>query len=142
MKRWLVDTGPFVAYLDRTDARHDDVATCLEGFAGRLITTGAVVTEVMYFVSDAPDGPAAFAALLRDAGVHVVDTLQPSDVSAAAELMQKYADTPMDFADATLVRAADRTGTFDILTLDRRGFATYRTSAGKRFRLVLEIDRR
>jgi predicted nucleic acid-binding protein len=50
--------------------------------------------------------------------------------------MRKYADTPMDFADATLVLLADATGILEILTLDRRGFSTYRTSKGKRFRLM------
>ena len=48
MKKWLVDTGPFVAYLDRTDSSHTDVAACLDGFSGQLMTTGAVVTETTY----------------------------------------------------------------------------------------------
>jgi hypothetical protein len=50
--------------------------------------------------------------------------------------MEKYRDTPMDFADATLVIAADRVGVTDILTLDRRGFSTYRTAKRKPFRIV------
>ena len=138
MKRWLVDTGPFVAYLDRADSSHRDVAACVDEFSGQLTTTGAVVTEVMYFVSDAPDGPLAFAELLARARVQIVDALQPSRIADAAALMKKYADTPMDFADATLVGAADQLGIVDVFTLDRRGFSTYRTSKGKRFRLVLD----
>jgi hypothetical protein len=70
--------------------------------------------------------------------VRIVDALQPSRIADAAALMKKYADTPMDFADATLVGAADQLGIVDVLTLDRRGFSTYRTSKGKRFRLVLD----
>jgi len=58
-------------------------------------------------------------------------------VLAAAQLMDKYADTPMDFADATLVLAAGDLGVTDVLTLDRRGFSTYRTAKRKAFRLVL-----
>jgi len=50
--------------------------------------------------------------------------------------MARYSDTPMDFADATLVQLADAVGVIDILTLDRRGFSTYRTAKGKAFRLV------
>lgn len=139
MKRWLVDTGPFVAYLDRADPNHEAVAACLDAFAGQLVTTAAVVTEVMYFVSDTKNGALSFAELLTGATIHIVDALQPSRVLAAARLMDKYADTPMDFADATLVGAADHLGILDILTLDRRGFSTYRTSTGKRFRLVLDV---
>jgi len=52
-------------------------------------------------------------------------------------LMERYADTPMDFADATLVLAADHLDVADVLTLDRRGFSTYRTSKRRAFRLVL-----
>jgi uncharacterized protein len=52
--------------------------------------------------------------------------------------MRKYADTPMDFADATLVLLAEAIGVTKILTLDRRGFSTYRTPKGKRLALVLQ----
>ena len=138
MKRWLVDTGPFVAYLDRADSVHDDVTACIDGFTGQLTTTGAVVTEVMYFLSDVQDGPPSFAELLARARVQIVDVPQASRIMAAAALMKKYADTPMDFADATLVGAAEQLGIVDVLTLDRRGFSTYRPSKGRRFRLVLD----
>ena len=138
LKRWLVDTGPFVAYLDRADPAHGEVAARLDGFVGQLVTTGAVVTEVMYFVSDTPDGPVSFAELLTRGAVQIVDALQPSRIVAAAALMATYADTSMDFADATLVGAAEQLGVVDILTLDRRGFSTYRTAKGRRFRLVLD----
>lgn len=138
MKRWLVDTGPFVAYLDRTDSRHDKVTGCLDDFTGQLVTTSAVVTEVMFFLADAPEGPWLFADLLARARVQICESAHPDQVAAAAALMKRYADTPMDFADATLVGAADELGLVEILTLDRRGFSTYRTSKGKAFRLVLD----
>jgi predicted nucleic acid-binding protein len=34
----------------------------------------------------------------------------------------------MDYADATLVLLAEDLGASEILTLDRRGFSTYRTT--------------
>lgn len=142
MRRWLVDTGPLVAYLDRTDPMHEVVADRLDAFTGQLATTGAVITEVMYVVADVPDGPIAFAELLASADAHVADVEQPAEVLAAALLMRKYADTPMDFADATLVALAEQLDVADILTLDRRGFRTYRTSTGRKFRLVLDAQDR
>ena len=39
----------------------------------------------------------------------------------------------MDFADATLVLLAEEVGVTEILTLDRRGFSTYRTAKGRDF---------
>jgi hypothetical protein len=50
--------------------------------------------------------------------------------------MKKYRDTPMDDADATLVLLAADLSVADILTLDRRGFSTYRLPNGRAFRLV------
>jgi len=137
MKTWLVDTGPLVAYLDRTDAMHARVAACLDAFAGQLCTTSAVITEVMYFLSDLPGGPLAFAELVQASDMRIAESTQPPQIRTAAELMHKYADTPMDFADATLVLLAEELGVMDVLTLDRRGFSTYRTAKGKPFRLVL-----
>ena len=59
------------------------------------------------------------------------------ELESAVELMRKYGDTPMDFADATLVLLAAQLEVVDIVTLDRRGFSTYRTPNGGKFRLVL-----
>ena len=47
--------------------------------------------------------------------------------------MEKYADVPMDFADATLVGLAENRGITDVFTLDRRGFETYRINGKKPF---------
>ena len=51
--------------------------------------------------------------------------------------MEKYCDTPMDFADASLVLLAERLQIYAICTLDRRGFSTFRIGR-KPFRLVLD----
>jgi predicted nucleic acid-binding protein len=136
VKTCLIDTGPLVAYLDRRDQSHQLVTQSLSRFKGRLATTGAVVSEVMYFVSEFPNGPAAFAQFLTSSETHVADMCQPSHVLASATLMSRYSDTPMDFADATLVLLADHIGAAEIFTLDRRGFSTYRTGSGKRFHLL------
>jgi predicted nucleic acid-binding protein len=133
---WLVDTGPLVAYVDRRERAHQPVAAVLEPFTGQLITTSAVITESMYFLSEVSGGPLALAELITASSTLIVDLAAPEDLVQAARLMEKYRDTPMDFADATLVIAADRVGVTDILTLDRRGFSTYRTAKRKPFRIV------
>lgn len=137
MRTWLVDTGPLVAYLDRADPGHDPVARAFDRFSGHLLTTSAVITEAMHLLADAPDGPMLLAELIQTADLRFVESTQAKQILEAAALMRKYADTPMDFADATLVLLADTAGVLEILTLDRRGFSTYRTAKGKRFRLVL-----
>ena len=138
MKVWLLDTGPLVAYLDRRDGAHATVAECLDAFTGRLITTSAVITEAMHFVSGSSEGPEALASFAHSVGLLIYECAHPLQLKDAVRLMKKYSDTPMDFADATLVMLADELGTAEILTLDRRGFSTYRTSRGRSFNLVLD----
>ncbi len=136
MKIRLIDTGPFVAYLDRDDPAHAAIAEILDSYSGRLATTPAVITETMHLLARIPDGPALAAELIAGGDIETFECTRPSQLVQAAALMRKHRDTPMDFADATLVLLADDIGVTDIVTLDRRGFSTYRTPAGKRFMIV------
>ena len=138
MRTWLVDTGPLVAYLDSRDPAHGDVAACLDSFTGGLATTSAVITEAMHFLSAAKTGPRLLAELVRTSGIGMFDLCRSPELDEAAALMEKYADTPMDFADATLVLLAEALGQNEILTLDRRGFSVFRTRRGRPFRLALD----
>ena len=140
MNLWLLDTGPLVAALNRRDPQHQHCAAALAGFSGSLLTTGAVVTEAMYFLGGLPDGAATLVGFLEEAQVGIRDCFEPARLRAAAGLMKKYADLPMDFADATLVLLADELGAGDILTLDQRGFRTYRFRGSRRFNLVIDRE--
>lgn len=137
MKAWLLDAGPLVAYLDPTDPYHDPYADALEAFDGQLHTTSAVIVEAMHFLRHYPDGPDSLVKLLTRSRAQVHDCTELSQLESATQLMRKYSDVPMDFADATLVLLAQELGVADILTLDRRGFSTFRFGGQKRFQLVL-----
>jgi predicted nucleic acid-binding protein len=91
----------------------------------------------MHFLPDVPDGPEKLAEFISSSGMHIVECTRPDQMYAAVELMKRYRDVPMDFADATLVCLADELSETNILTLDRRGFRTYRTSRKKSFNLLL-----
>lgn len=136
MTSWLLDAGPLVAALNRRDPHHARSAAALASFSGTLVTTGAVVTEAMHFLGGVPDGAETLAGFLDDAQADIRDCFAPLQLHAASRLMKKYADTPMDFADATLVLLADETGLDQILTLDERGFRVFRFRGTRRFRLV------
>jgi uncharacterized protein len=58
------------------------------------------------------------------------------ELSSATDWMERYADRPMDLADASLVLAAMSTGVTTVWTLDRTDFETYRLPGRKRFRLA------
>ncbi len=135
----LLDTGPLVALLDRSEPDHDQVQNRMARLAGsRLVTTGAVITEVFYFLSDVQDGPASLVSFLDASGTEVSDAFSAEALTAAVRLMGKYADVPMDFPDATLVCIAESLGTDRILTLDRRGFSSFRIGKNRRFKLLLD----
>lgn len=138
MKTYLIDTGPLVAYLDSRDPAHPHVVPHLNRFTGDLATTSAVITEAMYFVSADPTGARLLAEFVAASGLEIYDLCRPPELDAAVALMEKYSDTPMDFADATLVLLAEALDLRDILTLDRRGFSTFRTRPGRALRLVLD----
>jgi uncharacterized protein len=53
--------------------------------------------------------------------------------SSARRLMERYADVPMDLADALLVALAEELGVGSVFTLDRRSFSTYRWRRSRRF---------
>ncbi|MBI2317362.1 MAG: PIN domain-containing protein, partial [Betaproteobacteria bacterium] len=107
VKTWLVDTGPLVAYLDADDPGHSEVAARLDDFTGQLATTSAVITEAMHFVSADKQGPRLLAEFVVASRTEVYELCRPPVFLDAALLMQRYADTPMDFADATLVLLAE-----------------------------------
>ena len=52
------------------------------------------------------------------------------------ELMEQYADHPMDLADASLIAAAEATQTRKIFTIDHNDFSSYRIRQGHRYEKV------
>jgi hypothetical protein len=134
----LLDAGPLIAALDRGDPGHARVSRAFAAFRGVLVTSGAVITEAMHFLGDERDGPERLVDFLRRSGTQISDCFTPMRLDKCVALMKKYADLPMDFADATLVVIADEVGVGEILTLDKRGFRTYRHGRNKRFTLLLE----
>jgi predicted nucleic acid-binding protein len=84
----------------------------------------------MYQVSDVRGGPAAIWQLIERGAVGLLP-LDEEDVPRIRELMEKYADLPMDLADAALVRVAERDGLRTVFTIDRRDFTIYRLKGGR-----------
>ena len=58
--------------------------------------------------------------------------LDSRDLTRAFELMARYADAPMDLADASLVAAAEKLHARSIFTIDRTDFSFYRIRLGHR----------
>jgi len=131
----LLDTGAFVALVDRDEKLHDDCVAALEQWNGPVLTTEAVLTETLYLVG--PEWRAQKVCLefiLRGAF-----QLMPSSTKSlqrVAFLMERYRNVPMDFADATLVVLAEELETGCVFTLDRRGFSVYRMHRNRAFQII------
>jgi uncharacterized protein len=121
----LVDAGPLVALLDADDQYHKKCVAALKVLREPLVTVWPPVTEAMYLLGDLPKAQEALWEMLAR-GVLQLLPLDHIDVPRMRELMSKYADRPMDLADAALVRVAEREGIRKIFTVDRKDFAVYR----------------
>jgi len=133
----VVDSGFLIGLFDEADRLHARCRAFLKDYRGRFLTTEAVLTEALALLSTAQQlrclewlGDAAGAGLLD------VDRA-PLDFRGVEKLARKYADQPMDFADASVVLLAMRSSVREILTADRRDFAVYRLAGKARFVDVL-----
>ena len=132
----LIDAGPLVALIDADEADHEVCRAVLGSLPLPLVTTWPAFTEAMYLLSRAGGsaGRQALWSLALSDRLHVPD-LSRSALERSAKLMAKYADLPMDLADATLVAVAEERGIRRVFTLDS-DFEIYRLNGSQRFDIV------
>jgi predicted nucleic acid-binding protein len=133
MTRALLDTGPVVALLDAADRDHARCAEWLASYESLLVTTEPVVTEATRLLRREPRAQRDVLSLVTRRAVVLVPLTLPS-VARCRDVMERYEDVPMDFADATLVTLGEEIEVADVVTLDRRGFETYRLGGRTPFR--------
>lgn len=121
----LIDAGPLVALLHRDDQDHARCVAALRKVRTVLTTTWPPLTEAMYLLSFSAQAQDALLEMVERGALRVLP-IDESDIPRVRVLIQKYQDLPMDLADATLVRVAEREGIQQVFTLDRRDFTTYR----------------
>lgn len=134
MRKMLLDSGVFVALIDKSERNHERCVIFLREFKGRLFTTEAVITESIYLLGPSIKAQLACIDFILKGGATLIPQSAES-LSRASTLMAKYEDIPMDFADATLVSLAEELDVADIFTLDRRGFGTYRMRSKAAFKI-------
>jgi len=121
----LIDAGPLIALVDAGDQHHAKCVAALKAIREPLGTVWPPLVEAMYLLSDQPAAQAAIWEMLERGAVLLLP-LDASDVPRIRELMRKYANRPMDLADAALLRVAERENLRKIFTIDRRDFSVYR----------------
>jgi predicted nucleic acid-binding protein len=138
MSTTFCDAGPMVALIIVGEPDHQRVLQVLDTLPNQpLLTTWACLTEAMYLVGKEGGHPAQeLLWKYFENGVFTLHIMTHEERSRIQQLMQKYADLPMDHADATLVSAAESLNLKKILTFDRH-FHAYRINDRVPFDVIL-----
>jgi len=121
---YILDTGPLVAAFRRPQDKDPFTpwaAKLVRSLPYPLITCDAVLTEAAHFLHS----PAKLLEAMNR-GLLVTRFDAQAAAPRLAELVEKYADQPMDFADACLVCMSEQNRDSTIVTIDRDDFAAYR----------------
>src|SRR4051794_15020405 len=120
-----------------TARHHDDVRRVVNAVSGPFLLSPFVLAELDYLLGER-HGQAAQLALLAEVadGAYELAEFGRSDVEQAVAVMRRYTDLRVGLADASIVVLAERHGTADVLTFDRRHFRAMLGPGGRPFRLL------
>jgi uncharacterized protein len=132
----VADTGFIVALLNQTDSRHQDVVPIYIR-QQTIWLPQTVLAEVAYLIGrDAGIGTVvAFLNDLSKSRFRLM-ALTDSDLKRVAEILAQYADSRIDFVDASVMVVAERCGITQVLTLDQRDFRLFRPRHCQAFELM------
>jgi predicted nucleic acid-binding protein len=135
----ILDTGPLIAALNPHDPLHEWSEEQLRISSSAFITCEAVIAETAYFLSKWRRGIGVLFKFLEEAPVHFPFSYAQNRIEIR-ELIEKYSDVPMSFADACLVRLSELYPDAPILTLDS-DFLIYRRNKNERLPVLIPKER-
>lgn len=133
-RRIVIDSGPLVALFNKGDKYCVPALSFLQKNRSPLYTTLPVITEVVFLLDFSLEAQGDFLEWIHRGGLSIVN-LESHDFARIRELMAKYRDLPMDFADGSLVVVCEKLKSPFIATLDS-DFEIYRYFGRKRFQNV------
>jgi len=134
----LLDAGPLIALFDSSEKHHLRIRSFLNKSSYRFVSTLAVFAEVSHMLDFSVKAQKDFYEWVMYKGV-IISDINQNDMPRLVELTDKYADLPMDFADATLIITAEKTGIREIISLDK-DFDIYRLPGKERIHNVYDSD--
>ncbi|MCA9924907.1 MAG: PIN domain-containing protein [Anaerolineales bacterium] len=135
MNKILIDSGPLIALFDRSDKYHVASVEFIKTNRSTLITTIASVTETLHLLDFNRNAQLDFLGWVY-AGAVVIEPITADDLQRIMELIGKYSDLPMDFADACLVFLGEKLNINRIATIDR-DFDVYRMKGKRPFTTLI-----
>jgi uncharacterized protein len=117
----ILDAGPLIAFLNRRDEHHQWAVNTLERLGPPFHSCPEAMAEAAALTAQ----PAAVVEMIS-AGEIVLAFDLGDQAAGVLSLLNKYADLQMDLADACIVRMSELIRDSQVLTVDRKDFATYR----------------
>lgn len=134
----IADTGFWLALANRSDSFHAAAKVAYASLREPLVTTWPVMTETCHLLLTRLGIKPQLKFIDSYAeGAFEVFELRTAHAVRLKHLMQRYADLPMDLADASLVILAEHLGHGRILSTDQRDFGSYRWKARQPFENLL-----
>jgi len=130
----IVDTGPLVALLDKTDNHHTWAAGEVERLTPPMLVCEPVLSEALFLLAQTPKAQAELLLLLENGALRLAFHMD-EHVNEVLALIRKYQDVPMSLADACIVRMAEIHSRHSIFTLDS-DFKVYRRHGREPLKLI------
>jgi uncharacterized protein len=135
VKTWLVDTGPLVALIVRNDSQHGWAVEVSKQAPATVLTCEAVVSEALFLLKRGGHASDSLFAFVERGFLRCEFDFH-AQCRYVRDLMRRYRDRPMAFADACLVRMAELHSDACIWTLDS-DFRFYRKNRRQTLSLVV-----
>lgn len=121
----ILDTGPLIALMDRTDPDHERCRDLINAATEVRIVPVCTLVEVEYQLRPWRGG---FSGLMADVAAGRLDVHTPDagELSRAADLVEQYADLPLGLVDASVLACVERLRERKLVTLDHRHFSAVR----------------
>jgi uncharacterized protein len=133
----VLDTSFLVALTNTKDRNHGPVLNIARTISDPLILPISILPEVCYLIASRLGHPAMrrFLKELIASGT-ILEPITSFDLERVTEILDQYADSQLDFVDATIIAVAERRNITRILTLDRRDFTIIRPRHSPYFEIL------
>lgn len=130
----LLDTGPLVGYLDKSDQWHAFAVREFQRIKFPAFTCEAVLSEAAYLLRQSERARAALLEMVDMGAVQVLPVF-PDGTAYVGAVMSRYG-READLADACLLWLAESYPPARIVTTDKADFGRYRLSSGRPAKLI------
>jgi uncharacterized protein len=131
----LADSGPLVALFHQNDFAHRWALARFREFTEPLLTCEAALTEAIHLLRKVPPAQANLLSLWQRDLLRIGFSAE-NEKASIRRLLHRFADVPISFADASLVRMSEIHTVCLVWTLDS-DFRVYRRSGRQSIPLII-----